>query len=142
MNLTPAPCPNALCNRPDYKKLGVLKQSFPKVPLIALTATATSRVADDLLTILRIEGCETFRNSVNRPNLFYEVRFLPGIGRSEPPGAARFTRIHRHSEQRNSWKRRSIGNAFCDSWDRLMSHWALFIRGPMEWRGRGCGFGC
>ena len=60
--------------RPDYKKLGILKQQFPEVPIIALTATATDRVCRDLQEILRIEGCETFRNSVNRPNLFYEVR--------------------------------------------------------------------
>ncbi|KAK9809014.1 hypothetical protein WJX72_007915 [[Myrmecia] bisecta] len=60
--------------RPDYKKLGVLKQQFPDVPILALTATATDRVCDDLRTILRIEGCESFRSSINRPNLFYEVR--------------------------------------------------------------------
>ena len=33
-----------LCHRPDYKKLGILKQQFPDVPVIALTATATETV--------------------------------------------------------------------------------------------------
>ena len=125
-------------NRPDYKKLGVLKQQFPDVPIIALTATATEtvcqawqpsllapylaaaitwvpwhmaaspdaltaahaacprkgdmagavrpwgmhcrdcseamwRVPQDLKKILRISACETFRASVDRPNLFYSV---------------------------------------------------------------------
>jgi len=58
--------------RPDYKKLGVLKQQFPDVPIMALTATATQRVCDDLKAMLRIEACETFSASVNRPNLIYE----------------------------------------------------------------------
>ncbi|KAG2491389.1 hypothetical protein HYH03_010180 [Edaphochlamys debaryana] len=64
--------------RPDYKKLGILKQQFPHVPVMALTATATHQVCEDLKAILRIQGCELFRASVNRPNLFYEVRTKPG----------------------------------------------------------------
>ncbi|DBA93778.1 hypothetical protein WJX82_009492 [Trebouxia sp. C0006] len=63
--------------RPDYKKLGVLKQQFPDVPIMALTATATQRVCDDLKAMLRIEACETFSASVNRPNLIYEVHAKP-----------------------------------------------------------------
>ena len=63
--------------RPDYKKLGVLKQQFPDVPIMALTATATKRVCDDLKTMLRIEACESFSASINRPNLLYEVTILP-----------------------------------------------------------------
>ncbi len=59
--------------RPDYKKLGVLKQTFPDVPILALTATATERVRADLCYILRLTGCETFQSSVDRPNLFYEA---------------------------------------------------------------------
>ncbi|KAL0042579.1 hypothetical protein WJX79_004210 [Trebouxia sp. C0005] len=66
--------------RPDYKKLGVLKQQFPDVPIMALTATATQRVCDDLKAMLRIEACETFSASVNRPNLIYEVHAKPKAG--------------------------------------------------------------
>ena len=69
--------------RPDYKKLGVLKQQFPDVPIMALTATATKRVCDDLKTMLRLEACESFSASINRPNLLYEVTFPPpssGLG--------------------------------------------------------------
>lgn len=60
--------------RPDYKKLGILKTQFPKVPMIALTATATQRVQTDLKEMLQVSRCVTFVSSVNRPNLFYEVR--------------------------------------------------------------------
>eukprot|EP00887_Chlorella_sp_A99_P002461 scaffold10.g2461.t1 len=63
--------------RPDYKKLGVLKQQFPAVPMLALTATATQAVCDEVCDVLCIEGCELFRRSVDRPNLFYEVRDKP-----------------------------------------------------------------
>ena len=63
-----------LACRPDYKTLGVLKQQFPDVPILALTATATRRVCQDLTEILRISACETFHTSVDRPNLYYSVR--------------------------------------------------------------------
>ena len=46
---------------------------------MALTATATKRVCDDLKTMLRIEACESFSASVNRPNLLYEVAMLAHI---------------------------------------------------------------
>lgn len=60
--------------RPDYRKLGILKQQFPDVPLLALTATATHKVCADLQEMLRIPGCDVFRSCVNRPNLFYQAR--------------------------------------------------------------------
>eukprot|EP00850_Spirogloea_muscicola_P005375 SM000024S07837 [mRNA] locus=s24:828308:834278:+ [translate_table: standard] len=59
--------------RPDYKNLGVLKTQFPKVPMMALTATATGRVQADVRAMLRMLQCEIFISSVNRPNLYYEV---------------------------------------------------------------------
>ncbi len=60
--------------RPDYKKLGVLKQQFPEVPILALTATATDMVCQSIKDILRISACEFFRSSVDRPNLYWTVR--------------------------------------------------------------------
>ncbi|KAL4440297.1 hypothetical protein ABPG75_003298 [Micractinium tetrahymenae] len=66
--------------RPDYKKLGILKQQFPDTPILALTATATQTVCDDVQSILRIDGCEFFRSSINRPNLFYEMKPKPASG--------------------------------------------------------------
>ncbi|CAI6002359.1 unnamed protein product [Closterium sp. NIES-65] len=65
----------------DCAHLSVLKKQFPKTPMLALTATATERVRDDVRDMLQMRRCELFVSSVNRPNLFYEVR-------EKPPGAA------------------------------------------------------
>ena len=43
--------------RPDYLKLGILKQRFPSVPLFACTATADASVRENVKKILRIEVC-------------------------------------------------------------------------------------
>ncbi|CAG8485536.1 26794_t:CDS:2 [Dentiscutata erythropus] len=59
--------------RPDYKDLGQLKKKFPGVPMIALTATATSRVKEDVIHNLRMENCAIITQGFNRPNLRYEV---------------------------------------------------------------------
>ncbi|KAF7693838.1 ATP-dependent DNA helicase Q1 isoform X1 [Silurus meridionalis] len=64
--------------RPDYKLLGILKRQFPKVPLIGLTATATSSVLNDCQKILCVQDPVTLTAPFNRPNLYYEVRFKNG----------------------------------------------------------------
>jgi len=60
--------------RPDYKQLGDLRRRFPRVPCIALTATANIAVRADVKHSLHIQDCEEFSHSFNRPNLSYEVR--------------------------------------------------------------------
>jgi bloom syndrome protein len=60
--------------RPDYNALGDIRARFPGVPLMALTATATENVKIDVIHNLKMEGCEVFSQSFNRPNLTYEVR--------------------------------------------------------------------
>ncbi|KAG2819213.1 hypothetical protein PC129_g11365 [Phytophthora cactorum] len=63
--------------RSDYSKLGILKRQFPKVPILALTATATPRLAKDVKAILEIQNCVSFRTSFLRNNLHYEVMEKP-----------------------------------------------------------------
>ena len=64
--------------RTDYTKIGILKQHFPHVPLIAVTATASDRVREDCCSILRISrNYKFFRSSANRPNLKYCVKVKP-----------------------------------------------------------------
>lgn len=60
--------------RPEYRKLSKLKILFPKVPIIALTATATERVRDDIIKQLKLESSEKYQASFNRKNLFYRVQ--------------------------------------------------------------------
>ncbi|KAK9479493.1 hypothetical protein V1514DRAFT_328076 [Lipomyces japonicus] len=60
--------------RPDYKQLGKFKQEYPDVPVMALTATANNRVQLDIKYNLNIGSCAFFKQSFNRPNLFYEIR--------------------------------------------------------------------
>ncbi|KAL1828331.1 ATP-dependent DNA helicase Q-like 4A isoform X2 [Daucus carota subsp. sativus] len=59
--------------RPDYQGLGILKQKFPDTPVLALTATATSSVKEDVVQALGLVDCIIFRQSFNRPNLQYSV---------------------------------------------------------------------
>lgn len=66
--------------RPDYKNLSVVRQKYPGVPLIALTATATENVKADCIHNLGMRGCEEFKQSFNRPNLYYEIRNKKGKG--------------------------------------------------------------
>lgn len=58
--------------RKDYLQLKILKQQFEGVPLLALTATASPRVVDDVKTILKMRGV-VFRTPTDRPNLVYSV---------------------------------------------------------------------
>ncbi len=60
--------------RPDYRNLAALRRAFPNVPLMALTATATERVREDIVRQLGIERAPVFLSSFNRPNLHYSVR--------------------------------------------------------------------
>ncbi len=64
--------------RPDYVQLGKLKQAFPMIPLLALTATASDPVRKDVCQILGLRPNHLFlRSSANRSNLHYSVRCKP-----------------------------------------------------------------
>jgi ATP-dependent DNA helicase RecQ len=59
--------------RPEYRRLAELRQHFPEVPLMALTATATERVRSDIVKQLRLREPKRYVASFNRPNLSYRV---------------------------------------------------------------------
>ena len=61
--------------RPEYRNIRkVLDQINKNTPVMALTATATPKVQQDILKNLKIKDAEIFKASFNRPNLYYEVR--------------------------------------------------------------------
>ena len=60
--------------RPDYRNLRVLRERFPNAPVMALTATATAQVRDDIVGQLAIPEARHFVASFDRKNLTYSVR--------------------------------------------------------------------
>ena len=59
--------------RPEYRQLSELRERFPRVPSMALTATATQRVRDDIVRLLKLRDPSCYIASFNRPNLTYRV---------------------------------------------------------------------
>jgi len=59
--------------RPDYRELTEVRKDFPDATCLALTATATPRVRDDIKDILKLDDSETFLASFDRKNLFLKV---------------------------------------------------------------------
>lgn len=60
--------------RPEYRRIRPILNRLPPVPVIALTATATPKVQQDILQNLHIEEAALFKTSFNRGNLYYEIR--------------------------------------------------------------------
>ncbi len=67
--------------RPEYRRLRTIFDEIKRVPVIALTATATGKVQEDILKNLDIPNATTFKASFNRPNLYYEVRPKHNVNR-------------------------------------------------------------
>jgi ATP-dependent DNA helicase RecQ len=59
--------------RPEYRRIAELRERFPALPFIALTATATDRVRDDIVERLALRDPRIYVASFNRPNLTYRV---------------------------------------------------------------------
>ena len=60
--------------RPEYRRIRPIINMIGQAPIIALTATATQKVREDIKKILGIPDATEFKSSFNRPNLYYEVR--------------------------------------------------------------------
>ena len=60
--------------RPEYRQMSSLRQRYPGVPTLALTATATDRVRQDIIQQLGLAQPNIHIASFNRPNLYYEVQ--------------------------------------------------------------------
>jgi len=61
--------------RPEYRNLRqIIKRIGDDIPIIAVTATATPKVQEDIMKNLGMSGADAFKASFNRPNLYYEIR--------------------------------------------------------------------
>lgn len=65
--------------RPEYRNLREIFSRIDQRPIIALTATATPKVQEDIQRNMGMIDAEIFKDSFNRPNLYYEVRPKPSI---------------------------------------------------------------
>ena len=64
--------------RPEYRQLKQLRRQYPQIPITALTATATKRVQQDIISQLQLRQPNVHLASFNRPNISYEVRSKDG----------------------------------------------------------------
>lgn len=60
-----------------YSGLSSLREDFPRVPIIAVTATANVQMRDEIIKRLGIKDCVRLQGSINCPNLNYEIRKKP-----------------------------------------------------------------
>lgn len=60
--------------RPDYLALRKIRQTFPDIPIMALTATANKRLLEDAISLLGMHDPYVHVQSFNRANLIYDVR--------------------------------------------------------------------
>jgi bloom syndrome protein len=58
---------------PSYKELSCLRSLFPQVPILALTATATPTIVEEIITCLSMDNVYHYKSSFNHPNLRYSV---------------------------------------------------------------------
>ena len=69
--------------RADYRKLRLLKDNFPHIPIATFTATATSKVQSDIISNLALSNPVVLRGKTNRTNLFIEVKNRVGNGKAQ-----------------------------------------------------------
>ena len=65
--------------RPEYKEIKIIRKEYPMIPIIAVTATATEHVCNDIKTNLELNKCKVVRASFDRPNLYLKVSLVPTV---------------------------------------------------------------
>lgn len=77
--------------RPAYRKISSVRELFPSAPVLALTATATKQVKEDIVNQLQLRQPSIFEETVSRPNLFYHLKYVEAKQTALPQI---FERIH------------------------------------------------
>lgn len=98
--------------RPAYRELGWIRETFPTVPCLACTATATPEVLKDIRSTLLLNDAPCHVDSFHRDNIFYRVAYVdamelahgPGVGASSPAvdHLVRYlTKLHQQFDRRS-----------------------------------------
>ena len=63
--------------RPEYKQINTFRNKYKDIPILAITATATDKVKDDIISSLELNNAIVIRASFDRPNLYLEISEIP-----------------------------------------------------------------
>lgn len=91
--------------RKAYARLGIVKDLFPLLPVVALTATATDKVRNDILASLRIPHARHVHTSFLRTNIRYEVRYADAMQPSVDDDVLEYVRAKRKQDGTGDFQR-------------------------------------
>ncbi|XP_072501802.1 ATP-dependent DNA helicase Q5 isoform X3 [Notamacropus eugenii] len=98
--------------RPDYLRLGTLRKQIPHAPCVALTATATQQVQEDVVTALKLrQPVAIFKTPCFRANLFYDVQFKDLLG--DPYGNLKDFSLKALGQKNNTGAFPGCGIVYC-----------------------------
>jgi ATP-dependent DNA helicase RecQ len=111
--------------RPEYTQLGVLKQRYPHIPVMALTATADRITRDDIAQQLHIPEARLFISSFDRPNISLNV-VQGSMGRQKFRHIVQFINLHRDES----------GIIYClrrKDTEKMAAELTAYLRTLMQW---------
>ncbi|XP_075702160.1 ATP-dependent DNA helicase Q5 [Rhinoderma darwinii] len=102
--------------RPDYQRLGTLRLRLPQTPCVALTATATKQVQDDIIASLKLrQNIAVFQTPCFRVNLFYDIQIKELLG--DPYGNLKDFCLKALGEKKTSGGFQGCGIVYCRTRD-------------------------
>ncbi|XP_069807799.1 ATP-dependent DNA helicase Q5 isoform X2 [Dendropsophus ebraccatus] len=102
--------------RPDYQRLGSLRLRLPQTPCVALTATATKQVQDDIIASLKLrQPIEMFKTPCFRSNLFYDIQIKELLG--DPYGNMKDFCLKALGEKNSAGRFSGCGIVYCRTRD-------------------------
>ncbi|XP_046688357.1 ATP-dependent DNA helicase Q5-like, partial [Homalodisca vitripennis] len=102
--------------RPDYLKLGTLRQQYSDVPCVALTATASAVVVEDIINQLKLKNLRKFKTPCFRSNLYYDIIYQDSLEHSYSH-LKQFVVKHLPAEEELSPMNRACGIIYCRTRD-------------------------